>query len=304
MENNYKAFPPGWNNIRVPTHAKRATLAGIATYTPCLPKGIWGQRVAWGLVSLGGAKLLPGRAGSWNPPFAGDGWQELLEQLRAIVGDFDSHTVYERRRLRSGLMMLLLQGDTPVGFVKARELPGEGMIREEAALHLAAQAGPKSFEVPRVLGAGEVTGWRYLVTTAMPPRMHRMVEGRPRPELLGDITEALSALERPPDVPDHWQPFHGDFTPWNLRQFGEGRPWLIDWEDCGYAPPGADDVLYLATAFAIGKTLAPIPLEASEAVEYWWAEMNRRIREKLEWGLELRQLDHGLLEALAAGAPE
>ncbi|NND02657.1 MAG: phosphotransferase [Acidimicrobiia bacterium] len=301
MENNYKAFPPGWNNIRVPTHAKRATLAGIATYTPCVPKGIWGQRVAWGLVALGGARLLPGRTATWEPPFEEDEWRELLDQLRTVVGDFDSHTVYERRRLRTGLMMLLLKGDQPVGFVKARELPGADMIREERALDMVEKARPRTFDTPRALGSGEVAGWRYLVTTAMPPRMHRMIEGRPGPELLDEVTAALGGLERPDDVPDHWQPFHGDFTPWNLRQFGDGRPWLIDWEDCGYAPPGADDTMYLATAFAIGKTLAPIPLPASEAVEYWWEEMNRRIREKLDWGLELRQLDHGLLEALAAG---
>jgi len=304
MENNYKAFPPGWNNIRVPTHDKGATLAGIATYTPCVAKGIWGQRVAWGLVSLGGARLLPGRVGTWDPPFAEGGWEQLLKQLHEIVGDFDSHTVYERRRMRRGLMMLLLKGDTPVGFVKARELPGEGVAREERALTLVENASPQTFDAPRPLGSGQVAGWRYLVTTAMPPRMHRMIEGRPTATMLSEIQEILSPLARPTGAPAHWAPFHGDFTPWNLRHFGEGRPWLIDWEDSGYAPAGADETMYLSTAFAIGKTLGPIPLPASEAVTYWWVEMNRRIREKLEWGLELRQLDHGLLEALSAGEAE
>ena len=61
--------------------------------------------------------------------------------------------------------------------------------------------------------------------------------------------------------------------------------------------------MYLATAHAVGNTLSDIPLPRSEAVDYWWHEMDRRIREKLEWGLELRQLDHGLMEALASGAP-
>ncbi len=301
MENSYKAFPPGWNNIRVPTHAKGATLAGIATYTPCVAKGIWGQRIAWGLVSLGGAKLLPGRVGAWDPPFEGEGWDRLIEQLRGIVGDFDSHTVYERRRMRRGLMMLLLRGETPVGFVKARELPGDGVVREELAMGLVEEAKPRSFQAPRVLGSGQVAGWRYLVTSPLPPRMHRMIEGRPPAEMIEEIGAVLSPLQRQNGTAQHWAPFHGDFTPWNLRQFGDGRPWLIDWEDCGYAPPGADEVVYLATAFAVGRTLGPIPLPASEAVAYWWEEMNRRIREKLEWGLELRQLDHGLLEALAAG---
>ena len=301
MKNNYKAFPPGWNNIRVPTHAKGATLAGIATYTPCVAKGVWGQRVAWGLVSLGGASLLPGRAAPWEPPLAEEDWETFLEQLRVIVGDFDSHTVYERRRMRRGLMMLLLKGESPVGFVKARELPGDGVIREELALGLVERAAPTTFDTPRALGSGEVAGWRYLVTTAMPPRMHRMIEGRPASQTLDEIGQLLEPLPRPQDTPDNWEPFHGDFTPWNLRHFGSGRPWLIDWEVSGYAPPGADETMYLATAFAIGKSLATMPLPASEAVTYWWDEMNRRIREKLDWGLELRQLDHGLLEALGAG---
>lgn len=301
MHDQYKAFPPGWNNIRVPTHTKAATLAGIATYTPCVAKGIWGQRAAWGLVSLGGARLLPGKTGSWDPPFEAEVWAELLGQLGSIVGRFDSHTVYERRRGRRGLMMLLLAGDTPVGFVKARELPGDGVIREEAALTLVADSRHDTFTTPRVLGSGEVGGWRYLVTSPMPPRMHRMISGVPVPAMLEEVRATLEPLPRPASVANHWEPFHGDFTPWNLRQFGAGKPWLIDWEDSGFAPPGADEAMYMATAHAIGKTLTDIPLPRSEAVEFWWTEMNRRIREKLEWGLELRQLDHGLLEALAAG---
>ena len=303
MENTYKAFPPGWNNIRVPTHKKGATLAGMATYTPCVAKGVWGQRIAWALVSAGGARLLPGRTGSWDPPLPPEDWETLLAELKAAAGDFNSHTVYERRRLRRGLMMLLLRDDRPVGFVKAREYPGEGVVREERALRLIETAGSNSFRAPRVLGSGAVAGWRYLVTSPMPPQMHRMIKPRPTTALLDEIQELLTPLPRPDSTPEHWAPFHGDFTPWNLRTFGQGLPWLIDWEDSGCAPPGSDEVMYLATAHAVGHTLSNIPLPRSEAVEYWWAEMDRRIREKLEWGLELRRLDHGLMEALAAGEP-
>lgn len=304
MENHYKAFPPGWNNIRVPIHSKAATLAGIATYTPCVPKGIWGQRLAWTLVSAGGSRLLPGRTGDWEPPFAEDHWHELINQVRAIAGNFDSHTVYERRRGRRGLMMLLMDGDRPVGFLKARENPGDGVVREEEALRLVEKSRPTTFVAPRVLGSGEVAGWKYLVTSPMPARMHRMIEGEPPTAMVEEIRSTLDELERPAKAAAEWEAFHGDFTPWNLRRIGSSVPWLIDWEDCGYAPIEADQTLYLATAYAIGKTLSPIPLPASDAVRYWWEEMNIRIREKLDWGLELRQLDHGLLEALSAGAEQ
>lgn len=301
MNDQYKAFPPGWNNIRVPVHSKGATLAGIATYTPCAAKGIWGQRVAWGMVSLGGARMLPGRAAPWQPPVDPAEWAQIIDHLREVTGGFDSHTVYERRRGRLGLMMLLLRGDQPVGFVKARELPGDGVVREEAALRLVADAAPTTFQAPQVLGSNQTAGWRYIVTTAMPPRMHRMIEDAPPQAMLEEISSILGGLPRPDAVPAHWVPCHGDFTPWNLRRIATGKPWLIDWEDASYAPADADEVMYLATAYAIGRKLSQIPLPRSEAVDFWWHEMHRRIRQKLEWGLELRHLDHGLLEALAQG---
>ena len=65
------------------------------------------------------------------------------------------------------------------------------------------------------------------------------------------------------------------------------------------APPDADRVFYIATADALGRGVSDKPLAPSEAVSYWWEEVNRRTRQKLDDGLELRQLDYGLLEALA-----
>jgi hypothetical protein len=301
-DTRYKAFPPGWSNIQVPTHSKAATLAGIATYTPCGPTGVWGQRVAWTLAKLGGARLLPGRGRSWDPPFATDSWQTLLRELAAAAGPFDSHTVYERRRGRRGLLMLLLDGDRPVGFVKAAEEDPPGIAREEEALLAAERVGVDSFLTPRVLGSGLIAGWRYVVASPMPPLMHRMLSQAPAEAILEDIALVLADIERPADAPSHWQPFHGDFAPWNLRHIGGGTPWLIDWEDAGWAPPRADWVFYVATAAALGYPITSDPLERTEAVEYWWEEVDRRAREKLDSGLALRQLDYGLMEALAAGA--
>lgn len=301
MTSRFKTFPPGWNNIKVPTHQKGATLAGIATYGPCARRGEWAQRAAWGLVTLGGSRLLPGRTATWHPPFAPDDWQNLLDELKAVAGPFDSHTVYERRDNREGLLMLLLNGDDSVGFVKARAGDTTGLIREEKSLQLVEQTAIRSFLAPRVLGAGSVAGWRYLVTSAMPPRIHRMPEGAPAPAILEGIATALAGLNRPADVPDEWNPFHGDFTPWNLRRIGDTTPWLIDWEDAGWAPPRADLVLYLASAYAVGRPVGDIPDDAADAVDYWWDEITRRTNEKLADGLEPQQVDYGMIEALDAG---
>jgi hypothetical protein len=300
MTARFKTFPPGWNNIKVPTHHKGATLAGIATYGPCARRGEWAQRAAWGLVTLGGPRLLPGRTTTWRPPLRADEWQALLGELQAAAGVFSNHTVYERRDNRQGLLMLLLDGDKSVGFVKARAGDATGLVREEESLRLVEQADVRSFLTPRVLGSGIVAGWRYLVTSAMPPRMHRMPAGAPIPAVLEDIAAALTDLSRPEDAPDRWQPFHGDFTPWNLRRIGDTTPWLIDWEDAGWAPPQADTVLYFASAYAVGRPVGEIPDDAAEAVEYWWDEITRRTNEKLAEGLEPQQVDYGMIEALDA----
>jgi hypothetical protein len=229
---------------------------------------------------------------------APDDWQTLLDELNAVVGPFDSHTVYERRDNREGLLMLLLNGDDSVGFVKARTGDAPGLTREEEALHLAELADVRSFITPRSLGSGAVAGWRYLVTSAMPPRMHRMPAGAPEPAILEDIGTVLATLDRPDEVPNSWIPFHGDFTPWNLRQIDDTTPWLIDWEDAGWAPPQADRVLYLISAYAVGRAVGDIPGDAAEAIDYWWNEITRRIDEKLAGGVEPQQVDYGMIEAL------
>lgn len=197
--------------------------------------------------------------------------------------------------------MLLLNGADSVGFVKARRGAAAGLDREETALELAESAAVRSFRTPRVLGSGSVAGWRYVVTSAMPPRMHRMPDGAPAPAVLEDIAVALAGLDRPDDTPEGWKPFHGDFTPWNLRRIGDTTPWLIDWEDAGWAPPQADAVLYLASAYALGRPVGDIPDDAAEAVDYWWDEITRRTNEKLANGLEPQPVDYGMIEALNAG---
>jgi thiamine kinase-like enzyme len=61
-------------------------------------------------------------------------------------------------------------------------------------------------------------------------------------------------VARPAGTPDHWSACHGDLTPWNLR-IGDrsGTPWLLDWETAGWAPPGFDEVYFLASTSAISR---------------------------------------------------
>lgn len=302
MIDRFKLFPPGWNNIQIPVHRRAATLAGIATYGPCATKAVWAQRAAWTLVAVGGPRLLPGRSRPWTPPLPGDEWAHLLDELATIVGPFDSHTVYQRRDERAGLLMLLLNEDRSVGFVKARLDDSSALDREQRALTLAEQVGVTPFHTPTVLGAGSFVDWHYLVTSPMPQQMHRMLDEAPAPAILDAIAAVLSGLERPTDLAPHWAPFHGDFTPWNLRSIRGGTPWLFDWEDAGWAPPDADRVFYVASAGAIGHPVSSERLGRSEAVSYWWQEINMRIRQKLAEGTALGPIDYGMLDMLSAGS--
>lgn len=296
MVDCYKSFPPKWNNIRLPVEHRSAALAGVAMYAPCTSRGEWVQRAAWALVSLGGPRLLPGRSRPWRPPLATDEWHALLEDLADIVGRFDSHSIYLRPDDRQGLLLLLLDEDRPIGLVKARPGDPATIDREEQALLRVERASIGSFQVPRVLGSGIAADWRFLVMSPMPPRMHRVPPADRLAAVVGDIEAALSSQARPDAVAADWAPCHGDFAPWNLRRLDESVPWLLDWENVGWAPPGADWVFYRASSIAIGRPVGG--LTASEGTEYWRREVAQRIDHKLAKGSPPDRFEKRLLAAL------
>ena len=59
-------------------------------------------------------------------------------------------------------------------------------------------------------------------------------------------------LARPPDLPAHWRPIHGDYVPWNVREDDRGELWLLDWEDAGWGPPLTDLVRYVVAYHSLG----------------------------------------------------
>lgn len=303
----YKDFPPGWNHIQIPMTSKLGALAGVAMYTPSTRKGEWAQQAAWAAVSLGGPGLLPGRARHWELPGPEEWQSELVARLTDHVGAFDGYCAYERREARHGLLLLLLRRGIPIAFVKAIEDDEAestlALDRERTALELVAKASVATFTAPTVVGGGRVGHWSYLALEPLPPRIHRMVDNPPLDMIIGEIQGALGELDHPADTPGHWLPAHGDLTPWNLRDVRNGPRVLIDWEEAGWAPPGADEVLYVASAAAIGRPIAGRTIEAGEAAAYWWDRIQRRIEERRSAGQELGELDHGLVAALRVGRP-
>jgi len=89
------------------------------------------------------------------------------------------------------------------------------------------------------------------------PRLHR--PARLDAARIRCVSEEVSLalqdlLPRADGIPSHWQPMHGDFVPWNLREDSLGQLWLLDWEDAGWAPPLADFVRYVVAYYSLGWT--------------------------------------------------
>jgi hypothetical protein len=258
------------------------------------------QNIAWAAVGAFGPRILPGRSVGWDPPEPRARWERLLRKIRKTVGDFDQHVVYERREGRPGVLLTLIRNGAAMAFVKIRLEEEESIAVEARALELVSSTRHSSFSAPQPMTSGVVEGWSYLVTSPLPAGRHRMMTGEPLGAIFSEVSTSLSGLERSPVTPDHWQPMHGDLTPWNLRTFGRG-PWLIDWETSGWGPPHADEVLYRATAAALGREVeTDPPADISEAVAFWTAEIEERAGDRKSDGLPAEQIGADILDALGA----
>jgi thiamine kinase-like enzyme len=116
--------------------------------------------------------------------------------------------------------------------------------------------------------------------------------------MTADISDRLrSRLDRPDGVPAHWAPMHGDLAPWNLRRVGHRSLWLLDWDDAGWGPPGADAVYYEATASVVRRR-RPVRGSAPAETLHFWAE---RVERRISGGID-RTYNIALLTQLAGMA--
>lgn len=266
----YRLIRPlmGTRNVLVPAHSRPGALAGIALITRSRPAALVAQWGLYSAVAVLGPRILPGVRVSWEPP----GGPVLWDALAARLGHFDDLALYERPQAsRTGLAAVLLDKGKPMGFLKLREDPAE-LDREHRAMVMLAESRPETFRLPRVLDRGETAGWHWMVMEAMPPRPAAPARRIALPRMVADIQRCLEPLlPRPHGVPVHWRPMHGDLTPWNLRRCGPGLPWLIDWEDAAWAPPGADEVYYAVTSTAVlgRRSISPPEPEHVEAARFW-----------------------------------
>lgn len=261
-------FPPGRGNVFVPVAPRRDSRTGLYLYAACRRPVVVAQRLASWAVALGGSSLLPGRRQHLQPYVPAELLLRLLETWRRDLGDFDGFAFTVRRQpSRSGFAVLLLRAGTPVAFVKVRE-EAEPLDNERRALEIIGGRPLSLANVPSPLATGRADHITWLATSSMPGRMHGPERDAPVPALVAEIQDRLAELPRPAEAPPHWQPMHGDLTPWNLRRSGRRR-WLLDWEDIGYGPPDADALYYRLTCASVKVQTPETPTVSDEAVAFW-----------------------------------
>ncbi|MGH8935436.1 MAG: phosphotransferase [Acidimicrobiia bacterium] len=285
MNELYKDFPPGWGHVKVPTTSREAALSGLTLYAACRRRGLWAQRLAWAGIRLAGPWVIPGRRLPWSPPMDTAIWRELRRRWRDELGEFDSLAIYERAQAsRLGLATLLLAQGRPVAFVKLRLHASAELDSEARALQLMLGGRPEPFSVPQLLGTGAFSGWHYLACAPLPPGIHHPAHSPPLKSIVVRIEEGLASLERPAGTPSHWRPMHGDLTPWNLRRAGPERLVLTDWEEAGWGPPGADEVLYRTAEAALWRRRAGVS-DHIEAVRFWRERVAARPQDDRDYRL-------------------
>lgn len=274
----HKRFPPGRGHVLLPTSSRRAARAGLSLYAACKPRVLRAQQVADALVATVGPRWLPGQAAPLQLPVDGEVHDALLEELERDLGAFDELAVYQRSQTtRGGFALLPLRHGRPIAFVKVRTRRAGRSFDTEVDAMRAVRASAVAFAVPTVLATGRVAHLDWMASTSLPGRVHRPPKSVDIDAVTKDIQRGLASWPRPAGVAAHWRPMHGDFAPWNLRQGRDGTLTLIDWDDVGWGPPGADAVFYWALARAMGHR-ATVSDDAllPEAAAYWHDRVRRR----------------------------
>lgn len=233
---------PTSGHIWVPGSSARAAAAGLSMHSPCTAPAVLAHRLLFGAVRIVGARVLPGERASWPDPIDPDSWRECVRDWQELVGAWDSVALYQRpQQGRSGFSVLLLREGRGVGFVRVSP-DHERAAHEFAVLEGLQRAEPESFTAARPLGFGTVDGYSWVASASVPNYPLGAVRQRAVRlrviEEIGDVLETV--LTHTAGQPTGWRGAHGDASPWNLRTDLLGRVIVIDWEDAGFAPAGAD----------------------------------------------------------------
>ena len=263
----FVGYPPTLGHVLLPSRPRAATLAGSSLYAPSRRRAYVGHRIGRAVIQVFGSSWLPS-VSVGRLPLDPETWAALVESLRHDGLWFDEVALYTRtQKARGNFALLLIDGGVPRAFVRVGS-PAE-LEAECLAVSLLETAQPTAFDFPRLLGRGSIGATDYAAFTVVLDGLHKPPASPPVERILAEIQQSLHELPQPPDMLAFWEPMHGDFTPWNLREAALGSgPILIDWESAGWGPPGADAVMYYAASRALGLR-APSQPPNPEAARYW-----------------------------------
>lgn len=298
-QTRYVRFPPRWQNVLVPLRPARASATAVAMYTACRPVPVAAQQALWLIARTFGGCALPGPREAWRPALPESTLDAFVEDWRKLAGGrLDALAGYERLQSERQAVVLMACAGRRSTLIRVRR--DRGSLALERRISAAAGERPGlGFRVPTEVGAGKQDGWHWVAYEAISTRPHRPVR-----HLTAGLTDAVtdlveSVIPRPAGVPAHWRACHGDLNPWNLRRTGRTM-WLIDWEDAGYAPPGADEVYFRAVTATLRRATPAalsFPSAFDEAVAYWTERVTNR--PEVDQDAELRPR---LLAALGAAS--
>jgi hypothetical protein len=297
--NHLKPYPTPSSQLGLPIGDRRSALAGIALYAPSRRRSTLLRDLSRLAVIAFGPRVLPGRPSVWVSPMPAEIWSEIMASIAREIGRWDSTAVYGRSGGRSGFTLAAISKGTARAMVRVERRTAGGVCVEAAALRSLAAARTSTFVAPRSIATGSVGEWAYGITEAMDMGAHRMPKQPDLDSICDEISGSLDLGDRPPQVPTGWMPIHGDLTPWNLRQRRIGPPVLLDWESVTWGPPGADKVLYRASAAAVGRGSRPDGSAINpEAIDFWWSNVEVRMKEPMAAGAEPDVLNEEILRVL------
>lgn len=283
-------FPPRSGGVLLPRHDRAGAALGVAMYTASRPSVLIGQRAAWHLVRVAGTAWFPWPDRVLTIP----GWAELDEAWREQLGHVVSVASYERRDPRAGSTLLARLANGCAVLLKVRS-DGAGLIREQRLLEVLRQSPLPGVGAPRALGHGRTaSGIAWSAQEVVFDRPHGPVLDLPERTVAALSDRVSGVLSDSPTTAGEdaaWPGAHRDLTPWNLRRDRAGRVWLLDFEDAGRAPAGAD-LAYLALSSAAlrrHRRLQNVWM-TQECRDYWLTDLRRRVRSGHHQGVNFRMI--------------
>lgn len=238
--------------------ARATILSGQRVYIPFsgrLPAGLW-MHAACRPVTLAGNNLIghlakvsvhlvPSRKTEFVPWLPNHTWQQIASTLRLREGHIVAFRPSDARRARM-LLLTLDQHQRPVSLAKISKQPPNPL----ADLAVSRLQSNTSFRVPKVRDVWEVDGWWVSVEDPLPQGPHR-------PSRLTPVQrfELCSAIARsvPEEASATHAIIHGDFAPWNVREFAKTGLAILDWDDACRGPRASDALWYAISLRLIKK---------------------------------------------------